>query len=79
MKMNVKLDAQNKKNLMIAGIIVGAAALLTYPAILLYRRLKNRRSQDIEENYEILQSEFSSNSRPAQRKVTANGQLEARL
>ena len=80
-----KLLTMQKKNdtrrqiLLISGIVLGAAALLTYPAILLYRRLQDKRNAMNEEDTENQTKSFAPNYRgnhkPHHRKAEANGNL----
>jgi hypothetical protein len=86
MKMNlqnlkdIELSDQQRKVLMISGIVVGAAALLTYPVILLFRRLRNRRnnSEQMEDNtMKGFAPNYRGNHKPHHRKSEANGHVHA--
>lgn len=86
MKMNlqnlkdIELSDQQRKVLMISGIVVGAAALLTYPVILLFRRLRNRRnnSEQMEDNtMKGFAPNYRGNHKPHHRKAEANGHVHA--
>jgi hypothetical protein len=86
MKMNlrnlrdIELNDQQRKILMISGIVVGAAALLTYPAILLFRRMRNRRnnSEQMEDNtMKGFAPNYRGNHKPHHRKAEAVGHVHA--
>lgn len=71
------MSAEQRKVLMISGIVLGAAALLTYPAILLYRRMRNKRNQQSEEGKsKSFAPNYRGNHKPHHRKTEANGQIQ---
>lgn len=78
MKMNMNLNDQTRKYLMITGIVVGTAALLTYPAILLYRRLTAKRNASNEEETPMksFAPNYRGNHKPHHRRVEADGHLQ---
>lgn len=69
------LSPQQRKTLMVAGISIGIAALLTYPAILLYRRMENKQKAD--GNAKALAPGYRGNHKPLQRMAEANGQAHS--
>lgn len=77
--MNMNLNDQQKKYLMIAGICIGAAALLTYPAMLLYRRLTAQKKESETEDTVVksFAPSYRGNHKPHHRKAEANGHLQA--
>ena len=88
MKMNLRslrnyrgsrMSEKQRQILLISGIVIGAAAVLTYPAILLYRRWRDRRNQAAEEGTENQGKEFAPSYRgrhkPHHRKAEANGHM----
>jgi hypothetical protein len=86
MKMNlrnlkdIELSDQQRKVLMISGIVLGAAALLTYPAILLIRRMRNKRTngeQQEDNNMKSFAPNYRGNHKPHHRKAEANGHVHA--
>ncbi len=67
---------QQRRYLMIAGIVVGSIALLTYPAMLLYRRFKNRRNETSgESNVKSFAPSYRGHHKPHHRKADANGHV----
>jgi len=74
-----RMSEQQRRILMISGIVVGAAALLTYPAILLYRRIKDKRARMAEQPEEHQTKSFAPSYRgdhkPHHRKAEANGHM----
>jgi hypothetical protein len=63
---------QTRRYLMIGGIVLGVAAALTYPAILLYRRIKaNRMKNQVAEDTHVksFAPNYRGNHKPHHRKV----------
>jgi hypothetical protein len=75
--MNVNLTDEQKKYLMIAGVVAGSIALLTYPAILLYRKLKSRRNEQTEDsNVKSFAPSYRGSHKPHHRKAETNGHVQ---
>jgi len=74
-----RMSDQQRQILLISGIVVGAAALLTYPAILLYRRWRDKKNEMMETGEENQTKSFApsyrGNHKPHHRKVESNGHL----
>lgn len=74
------LTDEQRRILLISGIVIGAAALLTYPAILLYRRLRHQGNHEDEHIPEAQGKNFAPNYRgnhkPHRRKAEANGHMQ---
>lgn len=70
---------RQRQILLVSGIVLGAAALLTYPAILLYRRYRDKQNAMNEEGEETQTKSFAPNYRgnhkPHHRKAESNGHL----
>ena len=64
-----------RKYLMIAGVIVGSIALLSYPAMLLYRRFKNRNQESEQSQTKSFAPSYRGSHKPHHRKAEANGHL----
>jgi hypothetical protein len=75
-----RMSDEQRRILMISGIVIGAAALLTYPAILLYRRIRDKRMQANQQNEESTGKSFApsyrGNHKPHHRKAEANGHVQ---
>ena len=73
------MSEQQRRILMISGIVIGAAALLTYPAILLYRRYRNRineMNRGDESNTKNFAPSYRGQHKPHHRKAEANGHMQ---
>ena len=80
MKLDMKMNDQTRKYLMIAGIVVGAAALLTYPAIQLVKMIRSKRNRVNEQEEDTNQVKsfapsYRGSHKPHHRKADANGHL----
>ena len=77
MKLELNMNNQTRKYLMIAGNVVGAAALLTYPAIRLFRTLRNRRNNVVEDSTQAksFAPRYRGSHKPHHRKAEANGHI----
>lgn len=77
MKMNMNFNDRQKKYLMITGIIAGSAAVLAYPAMLLYKRLTRNRNASEEEETQIKQfaPAYRGQHKPHHRKAESNGHM----
>ena len=73
------MNDQTRKYLMITGIVIGAAALLTYPAIQLVKMIRSRRNKtDEQEDTNQVKSfapSYRGSHKPHHRKAEANGHL----
>ena len=74
------MDNSTRNYLMIAGIVVGSAALLTYPAILLYRRFRDRKNQHTSTEMDANDTKsfapaYRAKHKPHHRKADANGHI----
>ena len=79
MKLSMNMNDQSRKYLMITGIVIGAAALLTYPAIQLVKMIRSRRNKtDEQEDTNQVKSfapSYRGSHKPHHRKAEANGHL----
>jgi len=81
LRSNNRLSDEQRRILMISGIVIGAAALLTYPAILLYRRYKNRSAETDHFEEDHAAKSFAPSYRSKQpkthnRKAETNGHVQ---
>jgi len=71
------LTDEQRRVLLISGIVVGTAALLTYPAILLYKRFRDRKNQEHSEAQgKSFAPNYRGNHKPHRRKAEANGHMQ---
>ena len=78
MKLEMNMNDQTRRYLMIGGIVLGTAALLTYPAILLVRMMRNRRNkmnQGENNQTKSFAPNYRGSHKPHHRKAEANGNL----
>ncbi len=73
------MNNQTKNYLKIAGIVVGAAALLTYPAMRMFRMMKQRKGNANTEEENVHTKAFAPSYRGSRkahnRKAEANGHI----
>ncbi|HRO42190.1 MAG TPA: hypothetical protein PL009_05115 [Flavipsychrobacter sp.] len=73
------MSEEQRRILMISGIVIGTAALLTYPAILLYRHFRNQQSEMNQQQEENTTKSFAPSYRgkhkPHHRKAESNGHI----
>lgn len=74
------LTDDQRRMLMISGIVVSAAALLAYPAMLLYRRWRQRQStnETPSEDHQVksFAPSYLGHHKPHHRKAASDGHLQ---
>jgi hypothetical protein len=75
MKLEMNMNDQQKRYLMIAGITIGAAALLAYPVMQLVKMIRNRKNSVVQEETSHMKSfapSYRGSHKPHHRKAEAN-------
>lgn len=78
-RMNIDLTNDQKRYMMIAGIVAGSVALLAYPAMLLFRKWNSRRQErgaGEDTNVKSFAPSYRGNHKPHHRKAETNGHLQ---